>query len=154
MVRLVGRSETVKIEKIKEQLKAKGYKLTPQRRAILEVIMDNKGSHLSTEEIYDQVKVNCPDIGLATVYRTLQLLSEIEILSKMTLDDGLTRYEMNVNQDEHQHHHLICLECNKIIEFQGDLLDELEHKIEEDLDFTIKDHKLKFYGICADCKKQ
>ncbi len=141
-------------EMIKVQLKSKGYKLTPQRRAILDVILNSKGEHLSTEEIYDQVKINCPDIGLATVYRTLQLLNDIEILTKMTLDDGLTRYEMNVDQDGHQHHHLICVECNRIIEFKGDLLDELEHKIEEELNFAIKDHKLKFFGTCSECQNK
>ncbi len=140
-------------EIIKAQLKAKSYKLTPQRRAIMDVILNNQGEHLSTEEIYDYVKVNCPDIGLATVYRTLQLLSEINILTKLNLDDGLARYEMNVNQNEHQHHHLICVKCNKIIEFKVDLLDELEKKIEGELQFKIKDHKLKFFGTCADCQE-
>ena len=65
----------------KKKLKEAGYKLTPQRIAIINVIADNKGKHLSTEEIYDIVKIKNPEMGLATVYRTLQLLDELEIES-------------------------------------------------------------------------
>ena len=69
----------VDIELLKENLKQKGYKLTPQRRAIVDVIIEKEGEHLTAEEIYDEVKKICPDIGLATVYRTVLLLEEIGI---------------------------------------------------------------------------
>lgn len=143
----------VSFETLKEKLKEKGYKLTPQRKAILDVVMANQGKHLSTEEIYDIVRRDCPDIGLATVYRTLLLLSDLEVLSKMNLDDGCVRYELNIHEDDHQHHHLICSNCGEIQEVVDDLLEELETRIEQEFDFQIKDHKLKFYGICSKCKK-
>lgn len=143
---------TISYEELKEKLKIKGYKLTPQRKAILDVVIDNQGKHLSSEEIYDIVKVNCQDIGLATVYRTLTLLSELEVVSRIDLDDNCTRYELNTHEDDHQHHHLICSNCGLILEVSGDRLDELEQKIELEYNFKIKDHKLKFYGLCENCR--
>lgn len=138
---------------LKEKLKNKGYKLTPQRKAILDVVMANQGKHLSTEDIYDIVRKDCPDIGLATVYRTLLLLSDLDVLSKINIDDGCVRYELNMHEDDHQHHHLICSNCGAILEVVDDLLEDLERRIENEFDFLIKDHKLKFYGICSKCKK-
>ncbi|GLC28593.1 Fur family transcriptional regulator [Clostridium omnivorum] len=140
------------IEKLKNDLKQKGYKLTPQRRAIVDIIIKNEGNHLTTEEIYDLVKVECPEIGLATVYRTVQLLEEMRVICKLDLSDGCNRYEL-VRQDEnHQHHHLICNSCGRVIEVQGDLLETLEHDIETKYDFEIKNHSVKFFGICNECK--
>lgn len=139
------------IENLKESLKEKGYKLTPQRRAILNGIINSEGSHLTAEELYDLVKTDCPEIGLATVYRTVQLLEEMGVVCKLDLDDGRSRYELCQEDDSHQHHHLICNRCGKVLEVQGDLLDEIEESIEKKYKFTIENHSLKFYGICKDC---
>ncbi|KAB3537344.1 transcriptional repressor [Alkaliphilus pronyensis] len=136
---------------LKDKLKEKGFKLTPQRRATLDVVFGNKGKHLNTEEIYGFVKEKCPEIGLATVYRTLQLLEEMELVSKINLDDGCIRYEFNTHDDDHQHHHLICQSCGKIIEVELDLLDQLEQEIENTYKFKVIDHKVKFFGICSKC---
>jgi Fur family transcriptional regulator, ferric uptake regulator len=140
------------IEKLKTNLKEKGYKLTPQRRAIVDIIIQNAGSHLTTEELYDLVKTECPEIGLATVYRTVQLLEELGVVSKLDLNDGCYRYELVREDENHQHHHLICSQCGNVIEVQGDLLEVLEHEIESKYDFKIKNHSVKFYGICSGCK--
>lgn len=140
------------METLKDKLKEKGYKLTPQRRATLDTIIENKGKHLSTEEIYDLVKDKCPEIGLATVYRTLQLLDELELISKINLDDGCSRYELNTQEDDHQHHHLICVKCGDIIEVEVDLMEALEEEIEKNYDFNIMDHKVKFFGHCSKCQ--
>lgn len=141
-----------KIEEIKEKLKAKGFKLTPQRRCIIDAMMNSKGEHLSSEEVYNIVKIPCPEIGLATVYRTLQLLDEVKIVSKLNLDDGCCRYEINLDQDSHSHHHLICKECGKVIEVEDDLLEELEEKIQTEFDFEILNHDVKIFGRCKNCK--
>lgn len=139
---------------VSEKLKKKGYKFTPQRKAILNVVSENVGQHLSSEEIYDLVKVKSPEIGLATVYRTVQLLVELEVLSKLNLDDGFVRYELyDHDEDQHHHHHLICSECGKIIEVKEDLLDSIEKEIEDKYEFQIKDHKLKFFGLCLSCQQ-
>lgn len=143
----------LEIEKLKNNLKEKGYKLTPQRRAIVDIIIQNEGSHLTTEELYDLVKKECPEIGLATVYRTVQLLEELGVICRLDLDDGCSRYELIHEDENHQHHHLVCTECGKVLEVEGDLLDVLEHNIEKQYEFKIKNHSVKFYGICSDCIK-
>ena len=142
------------VERLKTNIKEKGYKFTPQRRAIVDIIISNEGSHLTTEELYDLVKKDCPEIGLATVYRTIQLLEELGVVCKMDLDDGCNRYELVHKDENHQHHDLICNICGKVIEVQGDLLEVLEHNIEEKYDFKIQNHSVKFYGICSDCAKK
>ena len=147
-------------EKIKElsddlraRLKEKGYKLTVQRKAIIEVFLENQSSHLSPEEIYDNVRNDYPDIGLATVYRTLQLLEELDIVYKVNFDDGCSRYELNLDSGDHQHHHLICLECGKVQEVKLDLLENLEAEIGKEGEFRVVDHNVKFFGYCKDCEK-
>lgn len=146
---------TEKINKLKEELKDKGYKLTPQRRAILNsIIKSEEQRHLTAEEIYDLVKKNCPEIGLATVYRTVQLFEEMGVLVRLDLDDGCSRYELVDENEEHQHHHLICNKCGKVIEVEGDLLEELENNIESTYKFRVLDHTVKFYGICENCDKE
>ena len=139
---------------LKEDLKSKGYKLTPQRRAIVDTIIENEGKHLTAEEIYEQVKKNCPEIGLATVYRTILLLEDIGVISKLILNDGCSRYELVHRNERHRHHHLICNICNGVIEVEDDLLEELEDGIEKKYKFKILDHALKFFGICENCQNK
>ena len=140
---------------LKEKLKETGFKITPQRRAIVDILLKNNSEHLSSEEIYDLVRVECPEIGLATVYRTMQLLDEVGVISKLNLDDGCIRYELNLDKDDcHNHHHLICKKCGKIMEVKEDLLDSIENQIQELYKFNIVDHDVKFYGTCEDCTIQ
>jgi Fur family ferric uptake transcriptional regulator len=139
-------------DKLKEQLKNQGYKLTPQRRAVLDVLLENEGKHLSTEEIYDLVKGDCPEIGLATVYRTLQLLEKMGVACRMNFDDGCNRYELVHKDEDHQHHHLVCMNCGSVQEVEGDLLEALEDKIEDKYNFKIENHSVKFFGYCENCR--
>ncbi|MFW6028631.1 MAG: Fur family transcriptional regulator [Halanaerobiales bacterium] len=137
---------------LKELLKEKGLKLTTQRRSILGVIQKHKGEHLTAEDIYELVKKECPEIGLATVYRTVQLLQELNLIQKLNLDDGYIRYEIGKNQYEHNHHHLICTKCGKVFEVEDDLLDSLEAKIKDKFNFDVTNHKVKIYGLCEKCQ--
>lgn len=139
---------------LKEDLKKKGCKLTPQRRAIVDTIIDNEGKHLTAEEIYDEVKKVCPEIGLATVYRTIILLEELAVICRLDLNDGCSRYELVHKNETHRHHHLVCNICNKVQEVQDDLLEELEEDIEKQYGFKILDHSVKFFGLCDECQKQ
>lgn len=144
----------IDIEALKESLKQKGYKLTPQRRSILDIIIEKEGMHLTVEEIYDEVKKVCPEIGLATVYRTVLLFEELNVIYKLDLNDGCSRYELVHEDEEHRHHHLICNDCKKVIEVQDDLLEELEERIRNNYGFDILDHSVKFFGICSECKNK
>lgn len=137
---------------LKEQFKSKGYKLTPQRRAIVDIIVDSKQKHLTAEEIYEQVKTNCPEIGLATVYRTILLLEEMGVIYKLDLNDGCSRYELANEDEHHRHHHLVCSSCGSVSEVEDDLLEELESEVETKYGFTIEDHSVKFFGMCKKCK--
>ncbi|HWT27827.1 MAG TPA: Fur family transcriptional regulator [Mobilitalea sp.] len=141
-------------EQFKNLLKQHGLKVTTQRVAILEVLNSRPGKHLTAEEIYDYVKKKYPEIGLATVYRTIQLLSELNLIDKLNLDDGYVRYEIGKKDKEeasHHHHHLICLDCGNIFAFQGDLLETLEARIKNTMGFEVVDHEVKLYGHCKKC---
>lgn len=144
-------------EQIKDLLKQNGLKVTTQRITILEVLNDRPDSHLTAEEIYDYVKERYPEIGLATVYRTIQMFSELNVIDKLNLDDGYVRYEIgNLEQKKvgHHHHHLICLDCGNVYAFQDDLLETLEGRIQETLGFSVVDHEVKLYGHCKQCSSK
>jgi Fur family ferric uptake transcriptional regulator len=139
------------LEEICRKLQKKKYKITPQRQIILKTFINNVGKHLSAEEVYKIVKKNNPEIGLATIYRTLDLLAEIDVLQKINFDEGKSRYEFN-DDSSHHHHHLICVKCGKVLEFEDDLLESIEKEISKKSNFEILDHKVKFYGYCEDCR--
>ena len=135
----------------KDILQKEGYKLTNQRKDILKTLLNNNHKHLSCEDVFNIVSKENSDLGIATVYRTLQLFEKLNIVYKINFDDGLSRYELNLGEENHQHHHLICLNCGKVIEVKLDLLESLENKIEKDGNFKIVDHNVKFYGYCKKC---
>jgi Fur family ferric uptake transcriptional regulator len=137
-------------ESITERLKKNNYRLTDQRMAVLQVMLENKGHHLSAEEVLVEARGKAPNIGIATVYRTLEKLAGISILHKTMFEAGKYRYELSDNHT-HQHHHFICLNCGKITEIEEDLLYSLEQHIENQ-GYQIVNHELKLYGYCPDCQ--
>ncbi len=148
---------TISQEKFKKMLKEKGLKVTNQRLLVLEVLAEHRDKHMTAEDIYELVKEDSPEIGLATIYRTVQLLLEMQLIDRINLDDGCIRYEIGDlfdGKNKHHHHHLICKSCGKVFAFKDDLLDELESHIEEATGFHVLDHELKFYGQCKECLKE
>ncbi|WP_430534025.1 Fur family transcriptional regulator [Listeria rocourtiae] len=141
-----------RIQRIKSQLHEASYKLTPQREATVRILLENEKDHLSAEDVYLRVKNISPDIGLATVYRTLELLTELRVVDKINFGDGVARYDLRKEGAKHFHHHLVCLECGSVEEIQEDLLDDVEKIVEQKWDFLVKDHRLTFQGICTVCK--
>ena len=142
------------LDNLREKLAEKNYKMTPQRREILRVFLEQgENHHLSAEEVYDILRNNNFDFGLATVYRSVELLNEIGLLTRIDFGDGRARYELNTAAP-HNHHHLLCLNCKKVIEFEEDLLESLEKFIEQKSDFEIINHEVKFFGYCSDCKRK
>ncbi len=141
-------------EKFIKMLKEKGLKVTRQRLVVLEALAEHKDRHMTAEDIYDLVRIEFPEIGIATVYRTVQLLLEMQLVDRIELNDGCVRYEIGhqfSGETRHYHHHLICKECGKIMSFDDDLLEELEKQIEEKTGFHVWDHELKLYGRCREC---
>lgn len=152
-------SETRQLFKMKDlrgRLAESKKKMTPQRQEILQIFFDSdEEKHLSAEEVHELLQKKDFDFGLATVYRNVELLSSIGILTKVDFGDGCARYELSASDPQlHHHHHLICLKCKKIIEFEEDLLDDLENLIEKKSGFQIVNHEVKFFGYCSNCKNK
>ncbi len=140
--------------KVKKQLHEAGFKLTPQREATLLVLLENEKDHLSAEEVFFFVKRKSPEIGLATVYRTLEILTDLHVVDKVSFNDGVARYDLRKEGAKHFHHHLLCLECGNIEEIEEDLLGEVEEVVESRYHFVVKDHRLTFHGICSQCQNK
>ena len=141
-----------RIDRIKKQLHSAGYKLTPQRESTVRVLLENETDHLSAEDVYLLVKDKSPEIGLATVYRTLELLTELTIVDKINFGDGVSRYDLRHEGAQHFHHHLICISCGAVDEIHENLISDAEKVVEERYGFKIKDHRLTFHGICHRCQ--
>jgi len=135
-----------------------GYRITVPRQIILQVLDESK-KHLSAEEIYLKVHQIYPTIGLTTVYRTLELLVRIGLVFKFDFGDGRARYELSHgDNDTSHHHHLICTNCGRVIDYDDFVEEEMEliRKTEKELakkyDFEIKNHTIQFYGLCKKCR--
>lgn len=143
-----------RIERIKNQLHSQSYKLTPQREATVRVLLEHEEDHLSAEDVYLLVKEKSPEIGLATVYRTLELLTELKVVDKINFGDGVSRYDLRKEGAEHFHHHLVCVDCGSVKEIEEDLLGDVEKIVEKQWQFQVKDHRLTFHGVCKNCQDQ
>ena len=132
-------------------LRQRGRKLTPQRRAVLEVIAHSR-NHLTPADIYHKVGQQYPGIGLVTVYRTLEALAELGLVCKVHAEGGCRSYLMR-RPAEH-HHHLICSGCGRVVDFTGCDLVELEQGLSRETGFEVEGHLLEFYGHCPDCRTQ
>ncbi len=118
-----------------------GLKMTGPRKTILKVLEDAT-DHPSVETVYERAKALDPSISIATVYRTLNMLDEMDIVTRREFNESFSRYDTNM---EH-HHHLIDLESGEVIEFQNEELEILKEKIAADLGFDLIDHRLELYG--------
>ncbi|MCG8481861.1 MAG: transcriptional repressor [Clostridia bacterium] len=141
-------------KEIKRILKKNGYKLTPQRQAVMEIIKKFNGNHLTREEIYLLVKDIFPQIGLATIYRTIQIFEDTGIIQSVYLDDGCSRYQLANPDEEHEHHHLICQMCGNVMDIKEDLLENLEMQVLAKKGFKVIDHRVILYGICKNCNEK
>lgn len=141
----------------KQMLKEKGLKVTRQRLLVLELMAAHPGEHLTAEDIYALAKQQYPDIGLATIYRTVQVLLDLKLLDRISFDDGFARFELAKLPGEenrgHHHHHAICLGCGRVFPFEEDLLDTLEQSLMERLGFAVTDHEVKLFGYCRSCRE-
>jgi Fur family ferric uptake transcriptional regulator len=127
-----------------------GLKRTAQRDLILEVFLRTE-EHLSSEDLYNLVKKEDPEIGQTTVYRTLKLLTEAGLAREARFGDGRTYYEHNY---KHAHHdHMICTECGKVIEFYSAELEAIQDAQAAKYKFTPTNHSLRIFGLCSDCRK-
>lgn len=130
-------------------LEENNLKNTKQREAILDVFLGATG-HITSDDLFQQVRELHPNIGYTTVYRTMKLLCDAGLASERHFDDGITRYEI-----AHEHHdHLVCTRCGKIIEFECRMIEDTQNEIAARYGFRVLRHRHELYGHCPDCRKK
>lgn len=130
------------------RLKVAGYKLTAPRQAVVQVL-EQKGEHLSPNEVLTLGQQIYPKLSRATVYRTLDLLTDLGLIRPIYLHDTRQRY-VTVQGG---HHHLVCIDCGTAFEFERCDVDRLVMTLSERFRFEIHSHLLEFYGLCESCKR-
>lgn len=138
-------NQTGIISKLREQ----GYRLTPQRMLILSAI-ENSDNHISADEIYAQVVAKYPHVNISTVYRTLELLKRLGLITETDLGGVRVRYHP---ADKGHHHHLVCQECGAIIDLDESLLSSLKSTLLREYKFSADLRHLAIFGRCVNCKK-
>ena len=137
------------LEKFQTILKENTLKFTKQRELVLKFLYDNDG-HFTPEDIYNLLKQENPDIniGIATVYRTLNLLESSHIASSISFGIQGKKYELGLKK---HHDHLICTKCGDIIEFYDETIEERQEEIAKKFNFQMTDHTMKIIGLCEKC---
>lgn len=130
-------------------LKSSGVRITPQRHAILEHLIDSM-SHPTADEIYKALENKFPNMSVATVYNNLRVFKSAGLIKELTYGDSSSRFDY-VTTD---HYHIICNSCGKIVDFSYPGLDEVEHLAEDITGFKVGEHRMEIYGTCPDCQKK
>ncbi|WP_121628100.1 Fur family transcriptional regulator [Poseidonibacter antarcticus] len=138
------------IEELKKIVKQKGLKYTEQREIVLNILIHAK-DHLTAEEVYNEIKSKYCDsnIGIATVYRALSFLEEVDLITSINFGTDGKKYESNAKS---HHDHLICTKCGKIIEFLDDEIEKRQERIAKKNKFKITSHSMQLYGLCENCQ--
>ncbi len=136
------------IDDLVNRLRKHGLRLTPQRMAVLQTLINSR-EHLNTEEIYQEIHLQYPMIGLATIYKTISLLKEMGEINELYFRSQSARYEI---QDNPPHPHFICTQCGRIFDLEHKLLENLPEKITKEKGYKIVKTQLEFYGLCQDCQ--
>ncbi len=138
----------VKEASVEESLRAKGYRLTPQRMMVLAAVQASE-DHISVEEIYSQVCGRYPHVDISTVYRTLELLERLELVTRADLGEGRVRYHW---AEKGRHHHLVCQKCGRIIELDDMALAPLKTNLRKDYSFRANLDHFVIFGRCDACE--
>ncbi len=137
-----------RVDELIAKLRARGNRITPQRIAILQVLVTCEG-HLSVEEIYEQVREDFPTTSLSTIYKTITLLKEMDEVLELGFSDTGSRYEA---RNPEPHPHLICVHCREIVDLDVDALSDLPVHVARQTGYEIVSHRLDLFGICPDCQ--
>lgn len=132
--------------RLSERLRKDGYRVTRQRQIILDE-MRQTGEHLTAKELYDTVKAKVPQISLGTVYRSLAVLEELQLVKRLP-GEGSSRYDGNTAP----HYHINCTLCGKITDVEPDVFQGLNAEAISRTGFELSDYQLDLYGICPECK--
>ena len=137
-----------RFEELVNRLREQEYRLTPQRIALLRLLAASDG-HPSASHLYDQIKDQFPTTSLATVYKTLNVLKEIDEVLELGFSDGDNRYDGN---KPYPHPHLVCINCQKILDPEVSLAQNLVQEVAQSSGYQIVSHRLDFYGLCPGCQ--
>jgi Fur family ferric uptake transcriptional regulator len=138
---------------LKAELNERGWRLTPQRETILKIFQKlPEGNHLSAEDLYNVLQNEGEGISLSTIYRTLKLMARMGILRELELAEGHKHYELN-QPYPHHHHHLICVRCNKTVEFKSDSILKVGSKTAQKEGFHLLDCQLTIHAVCPACQR-
>lgn len=136
------------MELSKNVLRQLGYRLTPRRKKIIEVLAEAEG-HISAEEVYQKILPQFPKINISTVYRTLELLKKLGLATETDMGDGISRYHF---REKGHHHHLVCQNCGVVIELDEEILSPFENILEKRYDFKADMRHLAIFGLCSKCR--
>ena len=132
-----------------DTLKVSSVRITPQRHAILEYLI-NSMAHPTADEIYKALEGKFPNMSVATVYNNLRVFKDVGLVKELTYGDSSSRFDFTT----HDHYHAICESCGKIVDFQYPGLDEVEQFASHVTGFKVSHHRLEVYGLCPDCAKK
>ncbi len=136
--------------KVVATLRQHSYKLTPQRRVVIRTITSSQ-DHLTPTAIYEKVRQDHPNIGLVTIYRTLEILAKLELICELHAGGSCRSYTISAPG---HHHHLICSNCGKVADFPTCELEEAQQSLSKRTGFRIDGHLLEFIGLCQACQKE
>ncbi|CEI83180.1 peroxide operon regulator [Oceanobacillus oncorhynchi subsp. incaldanensis] len=139
----------VKLRQAIDTLKKSGVRITPQRHAVLEYLL-NSMTHPTADDIYKALEGKFPNMSVATVYNNLRVLKDIGLVRELTYGDASSRFDCNTSD----HYHIICNQCGKIVDFHYPSLEEVESLAEQVTGFDVSHHRLEVYGTCNACKEQ
>ncbi|MFP3879574.1 MAG: Fur family transcriptional regulator [Dehalococcoidia bacterium] len=131
-----------------ETLQEKGHRLTPQRMLIIEALHDAE-QHISAEEIYEHLHSRYPYANISTVYRTLELLKKLDLVTETDFGEGRVRYHV---AEKGHHHHLVCHSCGKIVDLEESALYPLKNALLRDYGFAADLRHLAISGECSTCR--
>jgi Fur family ferric uptake transcriptional regulator len=135
-------------QKLDKYLSDQDLKQTKQRRVIVEHFL-TLNSHIDAETLYESIRSSNQNIGLATIYRTLNLLKSAGLVEEQSFADGRAVYEIDRPGDHHDH--LVCIDCRKVVEFENLTIEKLQREIASQNGFKLESHRLDLYGRCSDC---
>jgi Fur family peroxide stress response transcriptional regulator len=131
-----------------DKLKSNGVRMTPQRHAILAYLLETM-THPTADEIYKALVDRFPSMSVATVYNNLRVFKEAGLVRELNYGDASSKFDANVSR---QHYHVICRNCNKIVDFEYPCLEEVEDIASEETGFKVDSHRMEVYGECAECQ--
>jgi len=135
-----------------DRLQANGYKATEKRSVILQHLIDHKEKHLSADDLYKLVGNDEKDVGLATIYRSLDVFEKAGIIQHILFDGDCKRYHLTNYPERQKHYHLVCEVCGRIMDVHQDVIEVLKEDIYLEKKFIITDQKVQIYGVCELCE--